>query len=50
VPGTLLAAEDGEGRLNAGGVTVRLLRRPDGSLPDADDDVAELEAIVARAY
>jgi prolyl-tRNA synthetase len=50
VPGAVVADGDGEGRLNAGGVTVRLLRRPDGSLPDADDDVSELEAVVARAY
>jgi prolyl-tRNA synthetase len=50
VPGTVLAAGDAEGRLNAGGVTVRLLRRPDGSLPGADDAVSELEAVVGRAY
>ena len=50
VPGAVLAGDDGEGRLNAGGVTVRLLRRPDGSLPDVDDAVAELEAVVGRAY
>ncbi len=50
VPGAVLAGDDVEGRLNAGGVTVRLLRRPDGSLPDVDDAVAELEAVVGRAY
>jgi prolyl-tRNA synthetase len=50
VPGALLVADDGEGRLNAGGITVRLLRRPDGSLPGSDDDVPDLEAVVARAY
>ena len=50
VPGEVLAADDGEGRLNAGGITVRLLQRPDGSLPGPGDDVAELEAVVARAY
>jgi prolyl-tRNA synthetase len=50
VPGHLLADGDGEGRLNASGVTVRLLQSPDGSLPGARSDVAELEAIVARAY
>jgi prolyl-tRNA synthetase len=50
VPGSVLAADDGEGRLNAGGVTVRLLRRPDGSLPGPDDELSELEAVVARAY
>jgi prolyl-tRNA synthetase len=50
VPGAVLVAGDGEGRLNAGGLTVRLLRRPDGSLPGGDDPVSELEAVVARAY
>ncbi|HTT88391.1 MAG TPA: proline--tRNA ligase [Acidimicrobiales bacterium] len=50
VPGPVLATGDGETRLNAGGITVRLLRRPDGSLPDSDDDLSELEAVVARAY
>jgi prolyl-tRNA synthetase len=50
VPGPVLAADDGEGRLNAKGVTVRLLRRPDGLLPGPEDDLAELEAVVARAY
>ena len=50
VPGAVLAGDDVEGRLNAGGVTVRLLRRPDGSLPGVDDAVAELEAVVGRAY
>lgn len=52
VPGSVLAGGDGdgEGRLNAGGVTVRLLRRPDGSLPGPSEEVAELEAVVARAY
>lgn len=50
VPGAVLVADDGEGRLNAGGLTVRLLRRPDGSLPGGDDPVSDLEAVVARAY
>jgi prolyl-tRNA synthetase len=50
VPGSVLAQDDGEGRLNAAGVTVRLLRRPDGTLPAADEDLSELEAVVARAY
>ena len=49
VPGAVLAGDDVEGRLNAGGVTVRLLRRPDGSLPGVDDAVSELEAVVGRA-
>jgi prolyl-tRNA synthetase len=50
VPGPVLAADDGEGRLNAKGVTVRLLRRADGLLPGPEDDLGELEAVVARAY
>ena len=50
IPGALLAADDGEGRLNAGGTTVRLLQRPDGSLPGADDALPDLDAVVARAY
>ncbi len=50
MPGAVLAAEDGEGRLNAGGITVRLLQRQDGSLPDPDDDLTELDAVVGRAY
>jgi len=33
-------------------VTVRLVTRPDGTLPDADEDGpdSELLAVVARAY
>ena len=50
IPGSVLATDDGEGRLNAGGITVRLLQRPDGSLPDPDDDLNELDAVVGRAY
>jgi prolyl-tRNA synthetase len=50
IPGSVLAGDDGEGRLNAGGITVRLLQRPDGSLPDPDDDLTELDAVVGRAY
>jgi prolyl-tRNA synthetase len=50
VPGPVLAADDGEGRLNGGGVSVRLLRRPDGSLPGPEENLADLEAVVARAY
>jgi prolyl-tRNA synthetase len=49
VPGELLSAE-GETKLNANGVSVRVLQRPDGSLPAAGQDVAELVAVVARAY
>jgi prolyl-tRNA synthetase len=50
VPGEALVAGDGEGRLNAAGITVRLLQRPDASLPAPGDDVADLDAVVARAY
>ncbi len=50
IPGAVLAADDGEGRLNAGGITVRLLQRPDGSLPAPDDELNELDAVVGRAY
>jgi len=50
VPGETLVAGDGEGRLNAAGITVRLLQRPDGTLPAPDDDLADLDAVVARAY
>jgi prolyl-tRNA synthetase len=45
-----LVAGKGEERLNASGVTVRLLRRPDGSLPAPGSDLSGLEAVVARAY
>ncbi len=48
VPWSALGAE-GEARLAADGVTVRCLRRPDGSVPDADDE-PDLLAVVARAY
>src|SRR5215212_9452242 len=48
VPWSALGPE-GEARLAADGVTVRCLRRPDGSVPDADDE-PELVAVVARAY
>ena len=44
LPGT-----EGEARLAADGVTVRCLRRPDGAVPDAEDE-ADLVAVVARAY
>ncbi len=48
VPWDALGVE-GEGRLAASGVTVRCLRREDGSLAEADDE-AGLVAVVARAY
>jgi prolyl-tRNA synthetase len=50
VPGRLLADGDGEGRLNAAGVSVRVLQRPDGSLPEAGDELDHLVAVVGRAY
>jgi len=40
--------DDGETALAEHGITVRLLQRPDGSVPDDFD--GPLEAIVARAY
>lgn len=39
----------GENDLAASGLTVRCLRRPDGTLPESDDD-ADALAFVARAY
>jgi prolyl-tRNA synthetase len=44
-----LVGVTGEADLAAGGITVRCLQRPDGSLPDADHDPDAL-AYVARAY
>jgi len=41
--------DEGEARLAQDGVTVRCLQRPDGSVPDAEDD-PEVVAIVSRAY
>ncbi|HSL59218.1 MAG TPA: proline--tRNA ligase [Acidimicrobiales bacterium] len=41
--------EEGERHLAESGVTVRCLQRPDGSVPDADDE-PDLVALVARAY
>jgi prolyl-tRNA synthetase len=40
---------DGEAELAQGGVSVRCLRRADGSLPESDDERG-LTAIVARSY
>ncbi|MHB2022286.1 MAG: proline--tRNA ligase [Mycobacteriales bacterium] len=40
---------EGEAALNAVGVSVRCLTRPDGSVPDSDDEV-DLVAFTARAY
>jgi prolyl-tRNA synthetase len=39
----------GEARLGQGGVTVRCLVRPDGGLPDSEDE-PDLVALVARSY
>ena len=41
--------EEGENRLAAGGLSVRCLRRADGSLAASDDEDG-LEAVVAKAY
>jgi prolyl-tRNA synthetase len=43
---------EGETRLNAAGASVRLVMRPDGTLPEAGEDGpgADLVAVVARAY
>jgi prolyl-tRNA synthetase len=40
---------EGEAELAQGGVSVRCLRRADGSLPDSDDE-RDLVAVVARSY
>jgi prolyl-tRNA synthetase len=40
---------DGEAKANADGVTVRVLTRPDGSVPDSEDE-PDLVAYLARAY
>lgn len=41
---------EGERRLQGAGVSVRCLQRRDGSLPEQGDPLAELVAVVARAY
>jgi prolyl-tRNA synthetase len=41
--------EEGEAELAKGAVTVRCLQRPDGSVPDTDDEPGVV-AVVARAY
>jgi prolyl-tRNA synthetase len=48
LPGSLL--DGGEDKLNAGGISVRVLQRPDGTLPLVGEDVADLVAVAARAY
>jgi prolyl-tRNA synthetase len=49
VPWAVLQADDGEARLREVGATVRVLRRPDGGLPDSEDE-PDVVAIVARSY
>jgi prolyl-tRNA synthetase len=49
VPGALVDS-GGEDTLNASSVSVRCLRRPDGSLPEPSDPLEDLVAVVARAY
>jgi prolyl-tRNA synthetase len=41
--------EGGEAALAASAITVRCLQRPDGTVPDSEDE-AELVAVVARSY
>jgi len=41
--------DEGEARLAQDAVTVRCLQRPDGSVPDAEDE-PDVVAIVSRAY
>jgi prolyl-tRNA synthetase len=49
VPWVVLRDGDGEARLREVGVTVRVLRRPDGGLP-ASEDEPDTIAVVAKAY
>jgi prolyl-tRNA synthetase len=44
-----LVREEGEAKLAQSGVTVRCLQRPDGTVPDGDDE-PDLVAYVAKAY
>ena len=48
IPWAAVGAE-GEQRLGESAVTVRCLQRPDGSLPDSEDE-PDLVAFVARSY
>jgi prolyl-tRNA synthetase len=45
-----LLSDGGEAKLNGAGITVRLLQRPDGSLPAPDEPLEDLVAVVGRAY
>jgi prolyl-tRNA synthetase len=49
VPWQALVAGDGEARLRELGVTIRVLQRPDGTLPASEDEPDTL-AVVARSY
>jgi prolyl-tRNA synthetase len=49
VPWSVLRDGDGETKLRQLGITVRCLRRPDGTVPDSEDE-ADSVAYVARAY
>jgi prolyl-tRNA synthetase len=44
-----LLGDDGEARLAESAVTVRCVQRPDGTVPDSDDE-PDLVAVVARSY
>jgi prolyl-tRNA synthetase len=49
MPWAVLREADGETSLREQGVTVRCLRRPDGSLPDSEDEPDTI-AVVGKAY
>jgi prolyl-tRNA synthetase len=49
LPWSVLRDADGENRLREHGITVRCLRRADGTIPDSEDEGESL-AYVARAY
>ena len=48
IPFAALGA-DGEDRLATSAITVRCVQRPDGTVPDTEDE-PDLVAIVARSY
>jgi prolyl-tRNA synthetase len=49
LPGALATTEN-EDTLNANSLSIRCLRRPDGTLPEPSDALADLVAVVARSY
>jgi prolyl-tRNA synthetase len=49
LPWSRLVESDGETTLRTQGITVRVLQRPDGSLPNGEDD-PDAVAVVAKAY